>query len=99
MKVLLALMAPALALLPSYASAQTTTYHYDALGRLVRVDTTVNGAPVGTNIDYDAAGNRTKYRVAGAPSSGSDPGSNAGVPSTKRFVVVPLNGFTLIPIN
>lgn len=99
MKVLVAFMVLVLAVLPSYAPAQTTTYHYDALGRLVRVDTTVNGAPVGTNIDYDAAGNRTKYRVAGAPSSNSDTGANAGLPTTKRFVVVPLNGFTLIPIN
>jgi YD repeat-containing protein len=58
---------------------------YDALGRLVKV-TNQSGPNVGTNsaYSYDAAGNRSNVTVTGAQ---------------KRFVVVPLNGFTIIPLN
>lgn len=79
------------------ASAQSTaTYEYDALGRLtVSRRGTSN---VETTIEYDRAGNRTAYKVTGAP-SGDDSGSGAGVPATRRFVIVPLNGFTVIPIG
>lgn len=84
---------------PAAGSAQTTKYTYDALGRLKTSETTVNGSPVTTNISYDKAGNRTGYKVEGGSSAGSDPGAGASAPTTRRFVVVPLNGFTLIPIG
>jgi hypothetical protein len=48
-------------------ASETTTYSYDALGRLVATSTTGtfnNG--LGTTIAYDAAGNRSCYAVAGA---------------------------------
>lgn len=62
----------------------TTTYTYDALGRLVQSSTTGtvnNGVQISTI--YDPADNRTTYKVTG---SGS------------RVVVVPLNGLTVIPL-
>ncbi|KQN04844.1 hypothetical protein ASE85_07595 [Sphingobium sp. Leaf26] len=70
--------------LPAHASS-TTTYSYDALGRLVQSDTTGtvnNGVQVTTS--YDAADNRETYKVTG---------------SKNKVVVVPLNGFTVIPIS
>lgn len=49
-------------------AAETITYTYDALGRLVEVATvgTVNNG-VDKSIEYDAAGNRIEYEVTGAP--------------------------------
>jgi hypothetical protein len=70
---------------PSYLMAQeTTSYTYDALGRLTKSART--GGPannVTTEYSHDAADNRTKVVVQGAP---------------VKVVVVPLNGFTVIPI-
>lgn len=83
----------------SVAQAQdTTTYTYDALGRLVSSKTS-GSQNVTTDIRYDAAGNRTNYTVSGAANGSGDPGASAGTPTVKRFVVIPLNGFTIIPIN
>ncbi|ETI63980.1 hypothetical protein C100_10085 [Sphingobium sp. C100] len=68
----------------SVQAASTTTYTYDALGRLVQASTTGtanNGVQMSTT--YDAADNRTTYRVTG---------------STSKVVVVPINGLTVIPI-
>jgi hypothetical protein len=81
-------------IMPAAAAAQDTTYKYDALGRLI--NTTTKG--VITTIDYDQAGNRTSYNVKGAPNA-EDSGSHASVSTIQRFVIVPLNGFTIIPIN
>ena len=71
-------------------AAETTTYTYDALGRLVR--TTQAGGPatgVDVQTDYDPAGNRTNVAVTGAATS-SPP---------FRVIVLPLNGYTVIPIG
>jgi hypothetical protein len=63
------LAASALAGWSGVAFAQaTTTFTYDALGRLVTASTM--GGPVSgesTTIAYDPAGNRTSHAVAGAP--------------------------------
>ena len=70
--------------MPAFA-AETTTYTYDALGRLVTVarqDGPANG--VSSTYAYDAANNRTNVTVQGAQT---------------KVVVVPLNGFTVIPLN
>lgn len=69
----------------------TTTYEYDALGRLIGTATT-GGANdgLGTVYEYDAAGNRKRVEVTG--SSGSP-----GGPS--RIIVLPINGFLVIPIR
>ena len=77
---------------------EATTYIYDAQGRVVSVQ--ISGGPengTATTYTYDAAGNRTNVTVNGA-ANGSDPGDGASVPRT-GFVVVPLNGFTVIPFR
>ena len=81
-------------------SAQTqSSYQYDALGRLVGSTNATGSSTVVTTIGYDAAGNRKVYTVNGAPDGSGDPGSGASVPNVRRFIVIPLNGFTVIPIN
>lgn len=96
------LMAGCAVFLGSTAFAQeTTTYTYDALGR-VRTVTHSGGSANGTSATYryDPAGNRTNVTVAGAAGgNGSDPNGGASTPSHARIVVVPLNGFTVIPIG
>ncbi|WP_311270683.1 hypothetical protein [Sphingobium sp. WCS2017Hpa-17] len=70
--------------LPAHASS-TTTYTYDALGRLIQSSTTGNvnnGVQMSTT--YDAADNRETYRVTG---------------SKDKVVVLPLNGYTVIPLK
>lgn len=64
---------------------ETVKYEYDALGRLVKVNNT-DGPNKGTVTTYtlDKAGNRTNVKVEGAH---------------PRVVVVPLNGFTVIPLR
>jgi YD repeat-containing protein len=86
----LRLAALAMALVPGVATAaESVTYSYDALGRLIR--TQRSGGPasgVDAQIQYDSAGNRTNVTVNGASSS-SPP---------VRVIVVPLNGYTIIPL-
>ena len=64
------------------SAAETTTYQYDAKGRLTQVAHAggrANGAIAA--YAYDVADNRTQATVAGAPA---------------RVVVVPLNGLQVI---
>lgn len=63
---------------------ETVTYTYDALGRLVSTSTTgtINNG-VAVATTYDSTDNRTAHVVTGAAS---------------KVVVVPLNGFTVIPV-
>lgn len=52
-------------------AADTTTYTYDALGRLKKLE--FQGGPAGgaqVEYKYDATGNRTQYVVSGSTSSG-----------------------------
>ena len=70
---------------------EVKTYKYDALGRLVETSTqgTVNNG-LNTTIQFDKAGNRINYKVTGSttlPAAG------------RRVIVIPLNGFTVIPID
>jgi YD repeat-containing protein len=68
-------------------ASTTTTYSYDALGRLVATSNTGtvnNGLTSATT--YDKADNRSNYTIAGA----SKPDTKSAV------VVVPLNGYTVI---
>ena len=73
--------------------AETTTYTYDALGRLTG-STQDSGTPsdpsddITTEYQYDAAGNRTHYELTGTGTP-APPGA---------VIVVPLNGYTIIPI-
>lgn len=94
----------ALAILPflysgSAGAQETTSITYDALGRVTRV--IKSGGPAnGVQTDYslDAAGNRTNVKVAGSPNGAGNPGGGASS-STTIYIVVPLNGFTLIPVS
>ena len=69
---------------PALAQEQVKI-EYDALGRLTKV-THESGPNSGTisAYAYDPASNRMNVTVTGAK---------------KRVVVVPLNGFTIIPLN
>ena len=66
---------------PAYAAS--TTYAYDALGRLVQVTTSTG---VSVTYSYDAAGNRIQVVSAG------------GSGGTVNIVVVPLLGGLIIPL-
>lgn len=56
----------------SAVSADTTSYTYDALGRLRRIQQSDGPAgPVQLEYQYDASGNRTQYIVSGSSSSGT----------------------------
>jgi YD repeat-containing protein len=80
---------------------ETATYTYDTKGRVVAVQHT-GGPSSGTNTayTYDAADNRTNVNVSGSPNGNASNGAgdSASVGNT-LYVVVPLNGFTLITIN
>jgi hypothetical protein len=80
------------------SASETITYTYDALGRVVKVARTgtVNNG-VTANYSYDKADNRTNVTVTGAP-AGTGAGDGAAVPSS-LYIVVPLNGYTLIKIQ
>jgi len=88
-----------LAAVPAHAQ-ETTTYTYDALGRVVTVGR--SGGPVNgstTNYAYDPASNRTNVTVSNSP-NGSANGSNSGATTTvTKYVIVPLNGYTVIPFQ
>jgi hypothetical protein len=73
-------------------TSETITYTYDALGR-VKTVSHAGGDNAGMVITYtyDAAGNRTQYVVAGS--------KGRGAPAEGAVIVVPLNGFTIIPIG
>ena len=69
---------------------ETNTYTYDALGRLTNV--TTSGGPsngVTQEYQYDPAGNRTQQTVTGS----SNP-----PPPPAAVIVLPINGFTIIPL-
>lgn len=82
------------------AAQETTTYTYDALGRVIGVSRSggsSNGAT--TTYTYDPASNRTNVTVSGSP-NGSGNGAGSGASATTRiFVAVPLNGISLIVVN
>ena len=101
-RVVLGLVAGALFGAASVQAQETKSYNYDALGRVTGVQ--ISGGPAGgTNAgyQYDAAGNRSNVTVSGSPNGNAgsnDPGSGASTGST-IYIVVPLNGFTLIPVG
>lgn len=77
--------APLIALPSVSAAAETATYTYDALGRLVR--TQRSGGPA----DGDDA--QTRYDPAGNRAA-----TAAGIESPRVFVL-PFNGFTVLPVG
>lgn len=101
-RVSLGLVAGALFITVPVLAQETRNYTYDALGRVTVVE--ITGGPVGetkADYQYDPAGNRKNVSVSGSPNgsaAGSDPGGGASA-GTTVFIVVPLNGFTLLPIT
>ena len=86
-------------LVPAQAQ-ETTTYTYDAKGRVVTVQRS-GGPSNGTNTTYayDPADNRSNVTVTGSP-NGSGNGSGSGASTgTMLYVVVPLNGYSLIVVK
>jgi len=84
MRAMKVILLSSIALASPAFSSSTTTYTYDALGRLTATansGTVNNGVAMATT--YDAADNRVTYAVTG---------------SKPKVIVVPLNGFTVIPI-
>ena len=81
----------------SALAQETTTYTYDAKGRVT--GTQRSGGPSAgatTTYTYDSADNRTNVTVTNSPNgSGNGSGNGASAPML-RYVVVPLNGYTLI---
>lgn len=75
------LAASAAAIAAGAQASETTSYQYDALGRLVGVTSsgTVNNG-VATSIGYDPAGNRASYSVGGAGGSAPPPPPPGPVP-------------------
>ena len=71
MRTILALFAPAIALLSATAAhaTETITYTYDAKGRLVKVvhsSTVTNNNGVTVDYTHDKADNRTNVKTTGA---------------------------------
>jgi len=61
------------------AAPKTTTYTYDALGRLTFVTDSQNG---NRDYDYDKAGNRLLVAVGGANDAANEPGASGPPPPT-----------------
>lgn len=99
-KPLVVALAAAALTMPAVASAQeATTYTYDALGRLTGV--AKSGGPASgtqTTYSHDAASNRTNVTVSGSANGSGSGGGGGASAGTMTFIVVPLNGFTLIPV-
>ena len=83
------LVVAALLAATSLSAAENVKYSYDPLGRVTKTTTTGgDNDGMGQTITYDAAGNRVTYKVSGS----KDRGLYA------RVIVLPLNGFTIIPL-
>ncbi len=70
-------------------TADTVSYDYDALGRLIEAD---YGNSKVVKYTYDPAGNRTSHVVTGTGLS-ADPGTGTG-----GVVVLPISGFIVLPL-
>src|SRR3954468_7263787 len=80
------------ALATAAPATETTTYRYDALGRLVATSSSgsVNNG-LATGIAYDPAGNRSGYTVSGGPVPNRPPVAVADGVVTARCGVVGVN--------
>ena len=65
---------------------ETHTYKYDVLGRLIEADHGTKGSATYT---YDEADNRQSVSIT----------ETTGSPPITGVIVLPLNGFTIIPLN
>jgi len=81
-------MLPLVIMLPLLIAGQdSTSYSYDALGRLTTVANSGGPCPAApASYTYDAAGNRTNVTVTGAS-------------CTRKVMVLPLGGYGVYPLN
>jgi YD repeat-containing protein len=82
------------------ASAQeTTTYAYDAKGRIVTVARS-GGPSSGTTstYSYDPADNRSNVTVTGSANGNGNGSGDGALAATTAFVVLPLNGYLVVGI-
>lgn len=85
------LMAALLLLIVPAEAAETSSFAYDVLGRLAEISTTggVNNGLL-QQYDLDPVNNRVEYTVTGS--------QNRGHPDAP-VVVLPLNGYTVMPVE
>jgi YD repeat-containing protein len=95
------ILALAVLVAPSCLAAQeTTTYTYDAKGRVVGVSRSGGpSAAAATTYSYDKADNRTNVTVTSSPNGGGQDGGSGATAGNKVVVVLPLNGFTVLVFN
>jgi hypothetical protein len=71
-------------------AGETVAYTYDSLGRVIsEVITGGDNNGMTVTYSYDPSGNRTEYKVVGAKNV---------FPFGVKVIVLPLNGFTIVPI-
>jgi hypothetical protein len=87
------LMAITIALVVSMRTyaAEGTSYQYDVHGRLIAVSISgIASSNANVELKYDKSNNRTQYKVTGS--------TRNSPPFSGKMVVVPLNGYSLIPV-
>jgi YD repeat-containing protein len=91
MKLVLSTLGATMLLAASASATETTTYTYDALGRLIQSKSTgtVNNG-LQTDTVFDPAGNRANQTVTGSVNNS---------PPVRGVIVLPLNGYTVIPLT
>lgn len=86
----------AIAICAAAEAEETTTYSYDALGRLVATSSsgTVNDG-IATSVGYDPAGNRSTYTVTGAGGSTAPAGPSFSIGDSSAAVEGSAHAFTV----
>lgn len=74
-------------------------YTYDEVGRLQKAEVSKQSNNSLTTLDIDNANNRKKITVSNANGTYSGADNGTAPPQSSRLIVVPLNGFTIIPIG
>jgi hypothetical protein len=81
----------------SALAADSTSYRYDALGRLTTSAIAANGTTTSSTVGYDPAGNRTAYKITGA--SGSTPSPTAAPVARNPAIAVRSGSITSIALS
>lgn len=82
---------------PDVLAQETTTFTYDAKGRVVNVQR--SGGPSGgaaTAYTYDAASNRTNKTTSGSPNGNDNGSGNGATTGTPFFIAVTIPGYGMI---